>query len=145
MVLNLPPESDSAKDLPDIPLEDGDKLVIPPTPSTIQVIGAVFNQNAFLYHRSAQANEYLSYAGGPTREADRGQTFILRADGSVFSRSEKQSIFASGGFRNMRLYPGDTIVVPEKAARPSALREVAVWTQLMSQLSISAAALDVIK
>jgi hypothetical protein len=45
----------------------------------------------------------------------------------------------------VRLNPGDTIVVPEKVARPSALREVALWTQLMSQLSISAAALDVIK
>jgi protein involved in polysaccharide export with SLBB domain len=145
VVLNLSPESDSANDLPAIPLEDGDKLVVPAMPSTIQVIGAVFNQNAFLYHRGARADEYLRYAGGPTREADRGQTFILRADGSVFSRGEKQSIFASGSFRNVRLYPGDTIVVPEKIVRPSALREVAAWTQLMSQLSISAAALDVIK
>jgi protein involved in polysaccharide export with SLBB domain len=145
VVLNLSPESDSVSDLPAIPLEDGDKLVVPAMPSTIQVIGAVFNQNAFLYHRGARANEYLSYAGGPTRDADRGQTFILRADGSVFSRGEKQSIFASGSFRNVRLNPGDTIVVPEKVARPSALREVALWTQLMSQLSISAAALDVIK
>jgi polysaccharide export outer membrane protein len=145
VVLNLSPESSSAADLPDIPLEDGDRLVIPPTPSTIQVIGAVFNQNAFLYRRGARASEYLRYAGGPTREADRGQTFILRADGSVFSRGEKQSVFASGAFENVRLYPGDTIVVPEKMVRPSALREVAEWTQLMSQLSISAAAIDVIK
>ena len=145
VVLNLSPESHSAADLPDIPLEDGDKLVVPPTPSTIQVIGAVFNQNAFLYHRGAHTNEYLRYAGGATHEADRGQTFILRADGSVFSRSEKQSVFASGSFQNVRLYPGDTIVVPEKMVRPSALREVAEWTQLMSQLSLSAAAIDVIK
>lgn len=145
IVLNLSPESHSAEDLPDIPLEDGDKLVVPAIPSTIQVIGAVFNQNAFLYHHGARANEYLRYAGGPTRDADRGQTFILRADGSVYSRGEKQSIFASGSFENVRLYPGDTIVVPEKMVRPSALREAAVWTQLMSQLSISAAALDVIK
>lgn len=145
VVLNLPPQSNSAADLPDIPLEDGDRLVIPPMPSTIQVIGAVFNQNAFLYHRSARASEYLRYAGGPTRDADRGQTFILRADGSVFSRSQKQSVFASGTFQNVRLQPGDTIVVPEKMVRPSALRSVAEWTQLMSQLSISAAAVDVIK
>jgi polysaccharide export outer membrane protein len=145
IVLNLLPDSHSAADLPEIPLEDGDKLVVPPTPSTIQVIGAVFNQNAFLYHAAARANEYLRYAGGPMREADRGQTFILRADGSVFSRGEKQSIFASGSFDNARLYPGDTIVVPEKMVRPSSLREVAEWTALMSQLSISAAAIDVIK
>jgi protein involved in polysaccharide export with SLBB domain len=145
IVLNLAPGSHGAADLPAIPLEDGDKLVVPATPSTIQVIGSVFNQNAFLFHPSARANEYLRYAGGPTRDADRGQIFLLRADGSVFSRGEKQSIFASGSFENARLYPGDTIVVPEKMVRPSPLREVAEWTQLMSQLSISAAALDVIK
>jgi protein involved in polysaccharide export with SLBB domain len=145
IVLNLAPGSHSAADLPDIPLEDGDKLVIPATPSTIQVIGAVFNQNAFLYHSAARASEYLRYAGGPMREADRGQIFILRADGSVSSRGEKQSIFAAGNFENARLYPGDTIVVPEKIVRPSALRDLTAWTQVMSQLAISAAAIDVIK
>jgi protein involved in polysaccharide export with SLBB domain len=145
IVLNLSPESNSAADLPEIPLEDGDRLVVPARPSTIQVIGAVFNQNAFLYHRGARVSEYLRYAGGPTREADRGQAFVLRADGSVFSRGEKQSIFAQGGLENVRLYPGDTIVVPEKMVKPSALREMALWTQMMSELSVSAAAVDVIK
>jgi len=145
IVLNLPPGSNSATELPDLSLEDGDKLVVPPRPSTIQVIGSVFNQNAFLYHSGARANEYLRMAGGPTRDADRGQIFILRADGSVSSRGEKQSVFATGSFENARLYPGDTIVVPEKMVRPSALRELTAWTQLMSQLSISAAAIDVIK
>jgi protein involved in polysaccharide export with SLBB domain len=145
IVLNLSPDSHSTADLPEIPLEDGDRLVVPAVPSTIQVIGSVFNQNAFLYHRGGRESEYLRMAGGPTRDADRGQTFVLRADGSVYSRGEKQSIFASGGFENVRLYPGDTIVVPEKMVRPSALRELTAWTQLMSQLSISAAAIDVIK
>lgn len=145
IVLNLAPGSNDAADLPAMALEDGDKLVVPATPSTIQVIGSVFNQNAFLYHAGAHAGEYLHMAGGPTREADRGQIFILRADGSVSSRGEKQSIFAASSFDNTRLYPGDTIMVPEKLVRPSALRELTAWTQLMSQLSISAAAIDVIK
>ncbi|MGB6721280.1 MAG: SLBB domain-containing protein [Terracidiphilus sp.] len=145
IVLNLLPDSRSADDLPEIPLEDGDRLVVPSTPSTIQVIGAVFNQNAFLYRNGARVSGYLRFAGGPTREADRGQAFVLRADGSVFSRSARQSIFAPSDFENERLYPGDTIVVPEKMVKPSALREMATWTELMSQLSLSAAAIDVIK
>lgn len=145
IVLNLSPESNTAADLPEIALEDGDRLVVPSTPSTIQVIGAVFNQNAFLYRRGARVNTYLHLAGGPTREADRAQAFVLRADGSVFSRSARQSFFASADFENLRLSPGDTIIVPEKMVRPSALRELTVWTQLMSQLSLSAAAIDVIK
>ena len=145
IVLGLPPGSNTAADLPEIPLEDGDKLVVPSVPATVQVIGAVFNQNAFLYRRRATVGSYLRFAGGPTREADRGQVFVLRANGSVFSRSARQSLFAGSEFDNVRLYPGDTIVVPEKMVRPSALRELAMWTQLMSQASLSAAAIDVIK
>ena len=48
IVLNVSPDSSSTSDLPDMALEDGDRLTIPSRPATIQVIGAVFNQNAFL-------------------------------------------------------------------------------------------------
>ncbi len=145
IVLNLSPESDSASDLPDMALEDGDRLVIPSRPSTIQVIGAVFNQNAFLCSENARVGKYLRLAGGPTREADRQEIFVLRADGSVVHRESADSIFASSTLDNVRLYPGDTIVVPEKIVRPSGIRELTEWTQIMSQLSLSAAALDVVK
>ena len=145
IVLNLTPQSAGVSALPELQLEDGDRLLIPPAPSTVQVIGSVFNQNAFLYRRGARVSEFLRLAGGPTREADRGQMFVLRADGSVASRGEKQSVFASSGFDELRLYPGDTIVVPEKMVRPSSLRELMNWTQLMSQFSLSAAAVDVIR
>jgi polysaccharide biosynthesis/export protein len=145
IVLGLPPGSNSAADLPQIPLEDGDRLVVPPLPSTIQVIGSVFNQNAFIYRSDARVGAYLHLAGGPTRDADRDQAFVLRANGSVLSRSARQSIFASSDFDSLRLYPGDTIVIPEKPVKPSSLRELAAWTEVMSQLSISAAAVDVIK
>jgi hypothetical protein len=45
----------------------------------------------------------------------------------------------------VRLYPGDTVVVPEKSLRPSAMREFLAWTQIFSQLALGAAAVDVIK
>jgi hypothetical protein len=45
----------------------------------------------------------------------------------------------------VRLYPGDTIVVPEKNVGPGAVREFLSWTQVFSQLALSAAAIDVIK
>jgi polysaccharide biosynthesis/export protein len=145
IVLGLSPDSNSASDLPEIPLEDGDRLVVPSVPSTIQVIGAVFNQNAFLYRPGARVGGYLHFAGGPTREADHAQAFVIRANGSVLSRAARQSVFASADFDNVRLYPGDTIVIPEKPVKPSALGELAAWTEVMSQLSISAAAVDVVK
>jgi protein involved in polysaccharide export with SLBB domain len=145
IVLNLSPSSQSVSDLPEMALEDGDRLVIPPRPSTVQVIGAVFNQNAFLCENDARVNKYLRLAGGPAREADRHQIFVLRADGSVVHRGNGNSILDSSSLDNLRLYPGDTIVVPEKMVKPSGIRALADWTQIMSQLSLSSGALDVVK
>jgi polysaccharide biosynthesis/export protein len=145
IVLNLAPSSDTVSSLPEMILEDGDRLVIPSRPATIQVIGAVFNQNAFLFEKDATVGKYLRLAGGPDREADRNQIFVLRADGSVVHRGTGSSIFEPSALDNVRLYPGDTIVAPEKMIRPSGLSTLANWTQITSQLALSAAALDVVK
>jgi protein involved in polysaccharide export with SLBB domain len=144
IVLDLNPHSTGENQLPETQLEDGDQLLVPPVPATIQVIGAVLNQNAFLYRSGARVGQYLHMAGGPNRDADHGQIFVLRADGSVTGRSAGQSIFYSG-FQDARLYPGDTIVVPEKNVGPGAMREFLSWTQIFSQLALGAAAIDVIK
>jgi protein involved in polysaccharide export with SLBB domain len=145
IVLNLHPHSVGENELPDTPLEDGDTFFVPFIPATVQVLGAVLNQNAFLYRSGGRVGDYLHLAGGPTRDADRGQIFVLRANGSVTSRNSSQSVFASSGFDNLRLYPGDTIVVPEKSVQPRAMREFLAWTQMFSQLALGAAAIDVIK
>jgi len=144
IVLNLHPRSADENELPATPMEDGDMFWVPSMPATIQVIGAVLNQNAFLYRNGARAGNYLHLAGGPNRDADRGQIFILRADGSVTGHNVGQSIFSSG-FNSVRLYPGDTVVVPEKNIGPGAMREFLSWSQMFSQLALGAAAIDVLK
>jgi protein involved in polysaccharide export with SLBB domain len=145
IVLNLAPSSYTVSSLPKMILEDGDRLVVPSRPATIQIIGAVFNQNAFLFEKGATVGRYLRLAGGPAREADRNQIFVLRADGSIVHRGSGASIFDSSTLDNVRLYPGDSIIVPEKMIRPSGLSTLANWTQITSQLALSAAALDVVK
>ena len=145
IVLELNSHSAGENELPETPLEDGDQLLVPPTPATVQVTGAVLNQNAFLYRNGARAGEYLHLAGGMNRDADRGQIFVLRADGSVTAHVAGQSIFSSSGFEKLHLYPGDTIVVPEKNIGPGALREFLSWTQVFSQVALGAAAINVIK
>jgi len=145
IVLNISPEGKNVGELPEMALEDGDRLVIPSRPSMIQVIGAVFNQNAFLCANVSKVGEYMRMAGGPTREADRRQIFVLRADGSVVHRESGNSVFDTSSLNSLRLYPGDTIIVPEKVVRASGLRELTAWTQIMSQMSLTAASLNVIK
>jgi hypothetical protein len=45
----------------------------------------------------------------------------------------------------VRLFPGDTIVVPEKNVGIGAMHELISWTQIFSQFALGAAAINVIK
>jgi polysaccharide biosynthesis/export protein len=143
VVLNLKPEA-AAADIPDIPLEDGDAFYIPPQLSTVQVTGAVYNANAFRYMPGERLINYLNDAGGATRDADQKRIFVIRADGTVVSRQSHNS-HSHGSYQNLRLLPGDAIVVPEKLRVSSAMNQFLQTTQFVSQLALTAAAISVIK
>jgi protein involved in polysaccharide export with SLBB domain len=145
IVLRFTPDSSGTNTLPDIEMEDGDRFVVPPVPATVNVVGAVYDQNSFLYARAQKAGNYLLLAGGPNRDSDQGHEFIIRADGEVVSRQRAKSIWGGNGFTNLPINPGDTIVVPEKTFRPSALRGVLDWSQMFSQFALGAAALSIIQ
>ncbi|MGA9586304.1 MAG: SLBB domain-containing protein [Terracidiphilus sp.] len=144
IVLTLKPDSHGTGNLPDVTMENGDRFVIPPVPSVINVIGAVYNQNSFLYVDGRRVGAYLTQAGGANREADAKHEFIIRANGDVVSRDTVNSAWGNE-FAKLRLYPGDTIVIPEKTFKPSALRGVLEWSTLFSQLAFGIAAINSIQ
>jgi protein involved in polysaccharide export with SLBB domain len=144
IVLEMKPGSTGADALPDITLENGDHFIVPPIPANVNVVGAVFDQNSFLYEPERRAGDYLHLAGGMNRDADRKQAFVIRADGSVISRASVNGPWGNE-FDRLRMNPGDTIVVPEKSFRPGALRAFLDWSQLFSQFALGAAALSVIQ
>jgi protein involved in polysaccharide export with SLBB domain len=144
IVLNFNSRASSLDDLPAIPLENGDRFLVPPVPATINVVGAVYNQNSFLYQDGTQVERYLKLAGGPDRDADHRRAFVIRADGSVISHNAANGPWGNK-FAELRLNPGDTIVVPDKTLRPTALRGLLDWTQIFSQLALGAAAVQVLR
>ena len=66
IVLNLTPYSRGVDALPNLPLEDGDQFIVPGVPATVNVVGAVYDQNSFLYQRGQHMEDYLRIAGGTT-------------------------------------------------------------------------------
>jgi protein involved in polysaccharide export with SLBB domain len=144
IVFQFRPDSAGLDTIPDIRLENGDTFLIPSVPSTINVLGAVYNQNSFVYHPGGEVLSFLNLAGGPNSNADRGREFVIRANGAVLSRTVVKSVWGNEFYR-LKLYPGDTIIVPEKIIKPSALRGVLDWTQIFSQLAFGAAAINVLK
>ena len=131
------------KDLPDLVLEDGDRFVVPSQPSTVSVVGAVYNQNAFIYRPGLRVTEYLTRAGGPTKDADTSSLYVVRADGSVISRRRSGWIFDR--FEGEQLMPGDTIVVPEELKKFSWTKELKDWSQIFYQFALGVAGLKVLR
>ncbi|MGA8730767.1 MAG: SLBB domain-containing protein, partial [Terracidiphilus sp.] len=75
IVLHIAPFHSGVYSLPDLPLEDGDRFIVPPMPSTVGIVGAVYDPNSFVYSAHFDAGAYLRNSGGPTRNADRRQIF----------------------------------------------------------------------
>jgi protein involved in polysaccharide export with SLBB domain len=146
IVLHIEPFSSDVNSLPDLPLEDGDRFIVPPVPSTVGIVGAVYDPNSFLYLPHRRAGEYLQTAGGPNRNADRRQIFIIRADGSVVSRQYlNHTLWTDDRFSREVIYPGDTIVIPEQLNKTTILRGLTDWSAVFSQFALGAAAVNVIR
>jgi protein involved in polysaccharide export with SLBB domain len=143
IVLNIPLNA-TISSLPNMPLEDGDRFVVPSKPSTVNVVGAVYDQNSFLFKRTEEVKGYLRLAGGPTQSADSKDSFIIRADGSVVSKRSQSGVFGNT-FESSHLEAGDTVIIPEKVPRPSGLRNFINYTQIFSQLALGAAAIAVLQ
>jgi protein involved in polysaccharide export with SLBB domain len=144
IVLRFTPDSSGTNSLPDITMEDGDKFVVPSAPATVNVVGAVYDQNSFLYTQGRRVGGYLGLAGGPNRDADRKHEFLIRADGEVVSHDTGKGLWGNE-FNNLRVYPGDTIVVPEKTLKPSSMRAVLDWSQMISQFAMGAAVIGILQ
>jgi protein involved in polysaccharide export with SLBB domain len=144
IVLNMAPNDRGVAAFPDLPLEDGDRLYIPSRPSTVNVIGTVYEQASFLYAEDYRSADYLKKAGGPARSADRSHMFIVRADGSVVSRHPTSVMFAKT-FDSLPMYPGDTLVVPSYINRATFVRSLLDWSQILSNFGLGAAAINVLR
>ena len=140
IVLDMKSTANAITDIPDFPLEDGDTFYIPARLNTVQVSGAVYNENAFRYEATKHVSSYLQAAGGPTRQADVKRAFLIRADGTVISRQHHGTLWASSSFENLRVLPGDSIVVPTKLKSPTSfMQQLPFITQILSQTAMTGA------
>jgi len=88
----------------DVVLVDGDTLNVPEPPDSVLVIGAVRNSTSVQHKDGAGVDYYINRVGGYSKEADKKEAHIVKADGSAIS-----------SFTNIRtVEPGDTVIVPPK-------------------------------
>lgn len=118
-------------------LENGDRIVVPPRPTSIGVFGAVYRPASFQFgDGSDRIRDYLDQAGGPVRAADKGEIFVVRANGSVLTRDN--------GAMGARALPGDVVFVPIKTSSRDLLAKIAQVTSILFQFGLSAATVGAI-
>ena len=138
IILNLKDYNAVINDLPDLPLKDGDTVYIPQKTGTVDVIGAVYQQNTFMYQPDRKVNYYVTLAGGVSSTGDKSELYRICADGTV--RSNRSSGMGS------RVNPGDAIVVPEKIQRGQTfMQSLKDWTSILYQFGLGAAGLATLK
>jgi protein involved in polysaccharide export with SLBB domain len=129
LVLNIPYGSN---DLPvALPLENLDHLYIPPMPRTVGVFGAVYQPGSFLFTSGAHLGDYIKLAGGARKHmADRGEIFVVRANGAVMSSQEVHD------FVSRPAYPGDVIFIPVRTGA-NAFQRFLEATQIAADFGVS--------
>lgn len=134
----------------DLVLEDGDRIQIPEKPHTVNVMGAVYNPSSLIYNtEKPELSHYLSLVGGPTENAQKDKMYVIRANGVVVSRQNPNLLGASwdqeqkrwgfhSRFESTELYPGDTVLVPEKIERFSFMKLTKDVTEIMFNIAMTA-------
>lgn len=149
MVIKIDKAEHLRNTLYDIELEDGDSLYIPSDPQSVQVIGAVYNQTAFVYDKDKTYSRYIDLAGGYTENADKNRVYILKVDGTAvkpgggFLGISWNKDSHRWEFSSQNLETGDTIIVPEKLERIAWMREIKDVTQILYQIAVTAGVLIV--
>jgi len=118
---------------------------VPPRPGFVTVVGAVVNNNAFLWRENRTAGDYLRIAGAD-EAADVPSMFILRADGTVMGPSESRGIFGRTTVDGQTMHPGDALIVPNQLDFETwgraFTRNMKDWTQILANFGLGVAAIN---
>ena len=118
-------------------LFDGDSLFVPRNPNTINVLGEVLNPIAFEYDKRITVRSAIENAGGYQEYADKSKVYVIKANGLI--EKANRNIFTT----NVKLEPGDTVVVPRKILiKNPAIEALLPVTKILSDLAFSAAAIE---
>jgi len=118
-------------------LLDGDSIFVPRNPNTINVLGEVLNPIAFEFNKRATVRSAIDNSGGYQDYADKRKVYVIKANGLI--EKANRNIFT----RNVKLEPGDTIVVPRKIITNNpGIEALLPVTQILSDLAFSAAAIE---
>jgi polysaccharide biosynthesis/export protein len=137
LVINLPRlQRSSIGSASDVIVRGGDELIVPKFQQEVTVIGEVQTVTSHLFRPGLSRDDYIALSGGETVRADKSRIYVVHADGSVASNEGARWFRGS----NVRIEPGDTVVVPLNAEHIPALPLWQAVTQILYNIAIATAA-----
>jgi len=143
LVINLQDSESFAVSRNNVVVQGGDTLEVPQTPSSVNVLGQVYNPTSLIPVEMQDVDYYLAKSGGPTEEADESSIYVVKVDGTVISR-QQYSFFSKlmlSGFMSENMEPGDTIIVPQQFEKIAWIREIKDIAIILGQIALSAGVL----
>ncbi len=120
----------------DLILYDGDEVIIPETPQTVKVTGAVGYPTSIAYTEGRKPGYYVDRAGGWTEGADKKRTLVVYPNG--MSRPVRRLM------PDPKVLPGSTIVVPYQTPgqKPDRLANMEKIIGILSSLAVTYLVID---
>ncbi len=131
-VLQVRPELDAV-------LEPGDELFVPARVNIVTVSGDVLNPGNLPFTAGSDVDGYVRMAGGLQASADDDRLFVLLPNGIAQPVS-----ISFWNYKPLQIPPGSTVIVPKDLTPFNLTAFAKDLTQILGQLTISAASLSVI-
>jgi polysaccharide export outer membrane protein len=138
----------------DVTLQDGDNIVVPLRPASVNVLGMVYHPSSVVVKAGMTVSDYLYAAGGATPQGDLDRLMVIQADGTVITQdglknSNRNRLFPllpviSSGLMSQTLSAGDTVYVPESLANLQSVIKMKYWTDITTIISNSASGLAIV-
>lgn len=120
-------------------LENDDYIFVNPNSNAVSITGEVMSEGTVIFNKDYSIDDYINKVGGYSRLASKKEVYIYKANGESYNMNG--ALFS----KKYRLMPGDTIVVPRNIEKVSILPLYASISQILSNLTLSAASLNAIK
>jgi len=127
-------------------LENGDTIYMPSMQTTVTIVGQVLNPVTVPHKVGHTFDDYLDFAGGLKKEADKNKIYAVLPNGEALRRKSGIRIpsLPYFPFERSDILPGSTIVVPRQARPLDSLALVETITPVLANLSVTAASIAAI-
>ena len=116
IALEIPETLDALKNSPsNIYLTDEDVIIVPARPNYVLVIGDIYNQMSLPYIKGKRVKDYIEMLGGPKKQANTRDIYVIKANGMVVSSNTLgRGFLLRSSIEDYIVEEGDTIVVPSE-------------------------------